>query len=691
MKKIYTFILLAVFGLSINIHLQAQITGEYTGTAKAKCTLLSIDETIDNVVVTIKDSSPGYCLEVAEIDMGDGVVFPAYEVCGITATPNGANYTLTAAPVNIVIPEITIPPTPPYFPQGATFTNVPAVIKLTNGIVTDSTLTLKIEITATVQVGPLPVPIPLTIDYFGAKKVIEAPFEGEGTADSPYLIYNELDLQKMSDLVNDSETNHEYRDKYYKVMKDIDLTMFASNGWYPIGFCREFPFTGHFNGNNKKITNMKLMGHYLFDGLFGCLMSGGTISNLEIENAEIDNNCECPDDGEIYIGIIVGYVDDPENGKTCTITNCNTSGTINCSVGQKHAFVGGIAGLLLNNCTISNCYSTASVTCTSEQPIYVGGIVGATIKNSVTVRCYSKGDVRGTTNTSAHVGGIAGIVGWGYSNLFPKGDNCAVSDCYTTGKVVSSALSSSGIASAGGVVGAIVTPSSSLICTLSNSYSTSEVKCYAWMVHAGGVAGVNTGSSISNCAALNPSIICAAYGMSEFGRITGKLWDAFLINNIAFSDMMNPDSTTIWLNKGLDKKDGEDFTSKQIVADGSLGGRFTEGKGGWTIQNGFLPGLFGQVEEIPEFLEPSGIASAALNNTITVYPNPTTGKLSIVNCQLSIKSVDVFDVLGKKHESTKTQIHEAGWILDISGLSNGVYFLKNTTEKGVVTKKVIKN
>jgi len=523
----------------------------------------------------------------------------------------------------------------------------------------------------------------ITGDYKGGTH-ITASFEGDGTEDNPYLIYTPVDLANMSNLVNAYETCLEYRDKYYKLMNDIDLTMFASNGWYPIGFCLEFPFSGHFNGNHKKITNMRMIVPYLYNGLFGCLWEGN-IYNLEIKDADIDINCECPDNGELFAGVVVGYVGNPGNGKPCTITNCNTSGKVSCSAGQKTALVGGIAGLLMSDCSISECYSTATVSGTNEVTIFVGGIVGAAINNNNISHCYSKGEVSGTSNSSTHVGGIAGILSWGYADIFPYGDNCTISDCFATGKIVANALSATGVANAGGVVGVAAMTNS----TVSNSYSISEVKSSAWMVRAGGIAGARH-ATISNCAALNPKIICVEPD-PFFGRVAGSVWDDPLINNIGFIDMINPSGTTIWLNKGLDKNDGEDFTAEQINADGTLGGRFMGGKGGWTTQNGYLPGLFGKLEQMPEFLKPNGIASTTLSNQIQVYPNPTSGQLRIETSDLrcAISDVEIYDVIGNLVLNLKSQI--SNQTINISHFPASVYFLKITTETGIVSKKIIKH
>jgi len=76
---------------------------------------------------------------------------------------------------------------------------------------------------------------------------------------------------------------------------------------------------------------------------------------------------------------------------------------------------------------------------------------------------------------------------------------------------------------------------------------------------------------------------------------------------------------------------------------------------------------------------------------ITVYPNPTTGQLTMDNGQLTINNVEVFDVYGKKLLSSPVSFMSPETSIDISNFSNGIYLLKITTETGIITKKVIKN
>ena len=84
-----------------------------------------------------------------------------------------------------------------------------------------------------------------------------------------------------------------------------------------------------------------------------------------------------------------------------------------------------------------------------------------------------------------------------------------------------------------------------------------------------------------------------------------------------------------------------------------------------------------------------GIDNYTLDNTVTVYPNPTTGVVQIKNEELRMKSVEVYDVYGKLLHAMSVNDHTAN--LDLSGYAKGTYFVKVTTEKGVVTKRVVKN
>ena len=89
---------------------------------------------------------------------------------------------------------------------------------------------------------------------------------------------------------------------------------------------------------------------------------------------------------------------------------------------------------------------------------------------------------------------------------------------------------------------------------------------------------------------------------------------------------------------------------------------------------------------------PVGIASTTLSSQITVYPNPTTGQLKVeTHNNASLQSVEIFDVFGRKvYEDNNSYGLTVLRSYDLTLFPAGVYFLKITTETGIVTKKIIK-
>ena len=86
--------------------------------------------------------------------------------------------------------------------------------------------------------------------------------------------------------------------------------------------------------------------------------------------------------------------------------------------------------------------------------------------------------------------------------------------------------------------------------------------------------------------------------------------------------------------------------------------------------------------------EPVGIEDHEMNNVV-VYPNPTNGIILIKNEEWRMENVEVYDAYGKLLNVMSVNDHTA--TLDLSGYAKGTYFVRVTTERGVVTKRVVKN
>ena len=80
-----------------------------------------------------------------------------------------------------------------------------------------------------------------------------------------------------------------------------------------------------------------------------------------------------------------------------------------------------------------------------------------------------------------------------------------------------------------------------------------------------------------------------------------------------------------------------------------------------------------------------------LENRVSLYPNPAKEYVDIrVEGDVNVTAMEVYDVYGKVvhvadvcHTSPQTRIH-------VSGLADGMYFVRVTTEAGTVTKAFVK-
>ncbi len=198
-------------------------------------------------------------------------------------------------------------------------------------------------------------------------------FQGEGTKDSPYLIY---DVDTFIYFMT-----RETKNRHYKLMNDLD---FAGISNYPT-----ITFEGNLNGNSKTIKNISAVGTGIFDSI-GNFNSHTIIENLNAQNINITPK------GENHLG-----------GLACTADNVTLknihlkSGSVKNNKGVMNSYIsaGGFIGSTNNRTIIDNCSTSLDVT--SEKN--VGGFIGlnsnATIKNS-----YANGKISGSSNIGGFIG-----------------------------------------------------------------------------------------------------------------------------------------------------------------------------------------------------------------------------------------------------------------------------------------------
>ena len=437
--------------------------------------------------------------------------------------------------------------------------------------------------------------------------------------------------------------------------QDIDA---SPVDWEPIG-SNKMKYSGHFDGNNKKIT-INVTGTDNYSGLFGYLDVDGSIENLTVDGVVSGGNntagiigylngatiSGCTNaatvNGNQYTGGIVGNSTGEANiidcintgviissthtvggivgngGLTGLIENCSNDGTIS---GQNK--VGGIIGNDYSTATLSKCYNSGSVTGTSDDTTpsaatnCAGGIAGFVNKAATIDQCYNSGTISGGV---VNIGGIAGYL---------NNANSIVTNCYNLGTVNSSSIYAQ--ASVGGVIGTIKYSGASV----QNCYNAGEI--IADMTSSSYIAGVIgyaadltnvtnnyylnttadlasgfTTSTSSNAMAKTSSAMSSAYFVTLLGSayIEGDIYPALRWQDLTIG------SDDVTVEDGGTVEIGSEQGGNRIVLDSDL---VTEMTGAnnisleLTTQNGTFEF---DSEATAEILEAAGNSSVTFNATL---------------------------------------------------------------------------
>ncbi|MDR2179753.1 MAG: hypothetical protein LBP21_05565 [Synergistaceae bacterium] len=187
---------------------------------------------------------------------------------------------------------------------------------------------------------------------------------GTGTKDDPYRIAT---AKQLAYLAKSVALGEQYENAYFEVTADIDL---AGRDWVPIGDVPYLPqfkggytyFAGHFNGNEKKISNLEIkQPRTHLRGLFGI------IEKADLRNIVLTNVSIAPENDE---GLL------------------RSGGT------------GAVAGMALTFSSITDCSVTGEIDGLME----VGGVIGLA-RDFTLARCAMRGKVAGNIN----VGGLIGF------------------------------------------------------------------------------------------------------------------------------------------------------------------------------------------------------------------------------------------------------------------------------------------
>ncbi|MBI5000603.1 MAG: hypothetical protein HZB92_03620 [Euryarchaeota archaeon] len=277
---------------------------------------------------------------------------------------------------------------------------------------------------------------------------------GDGTALTPYIIEDVLDLQNMSanltanytlgndiDATNTSVTGNPSNNGglgFEPIARDTDDGTFNFQGTR---------FTGVLNG-----TGYVIRGLYInrpgrsFIGLFGSIEIPAAIQNVTLVEGNVT--------GESWVGMLIG-----EN--LGVVAGCSASGTVSSTATFG---TGGLIGSNNGGGQVSDCSAMAEV----NGLTYLGGLIGYNSGGALLTTSYAAGDI---TGTSTLVGGLVGYQNGG-----------TISNCYALGNVI-------GTSGVGGLIGG-------LSGSVTNCYSTGTATGTA---NYGGFYGDSGAGTFTNC------------------------------------------------------------------------------------------------------------------------------------------------------------------------------------------------
>jgi hypothetical protein len=279
---------------------------------------------------------------------------------------------------------------------------------------------------------------------------------GTGQPENPYMIATAEQLNRIG-------LHPEDWDKYFLMIKNIDLVDYIAEEFNIIGRGYSNSFKGSFDGNDHTISNFTFESSTPYSykdrgpiGLFGYLARDAEIRNVAIKGGSIRAK-------KAYTtGALVGMQ------VSGSITDCNLENAQVIGGGYTGGLVG-YSGGPITYCNVVDVLATGG--------IRVGGLAG--YSDAYIDKSYAKVDVTGT-------GMIGGLIG--------ESDG-EISDCHVTGEVA-------GLIIVGGLIG-LNKEAGIIKCCYSNSTVTGweEIAGVNIGVNIGGLAGESYGE-ISDCYAM---------------------------------------------------------------------------------------------------------------------------------------------------------------------------------------------
>lgn len=232
--------------------------------------------------------------------------------------------------------------------------------------------------------------------------VVPKLFEGEGTAENPFLMKELKDYKNLHEAVATYAQGH--LGDHFAMANDIDFA--GTEEFKGIGFGKTNEFKGTFDGRGHSVKGLKYdavayddkgaatTNSTICSGLFAVINKKGTVRNIVMDASNDIRHYS-------YGGMIAG-------ANFGLIENCRNYANVT-GITQ---YIGGIAGSNMNVGRIVNCYNAGNV---NFGVSLAGGITGYNGPGCLVSLCQNDGEViRKSVNSTTHktlantVGGVAG-------------------------------------------------------------------------------------------------------------------------------------------------------------------------------------------------------------------------------------------------------------------------------------------
>lgn len=263
-----------------------------------------------------------------------------------------------------------------------------------------------------------------------SKRQAEIPLDDTVTeleAGKTYTISSLEELERLTELVNDPDTNQASRETKYELLEDLDNAgnIMIGTGAENSSESVKSYFKGSFNGNGHVIRGLAItadpdsMQGQDAVGLFRHVAGGSTIQQLGVEGTVTVTAAYSKSyrDAGCNVGSLVGVLEGSSYVKQC-YSACEITVDQDLADGAVNVSAGGLVGTAKDNGWIMDCYTTGDVSIwPSESAMAIGhaGGVAGQMQEGAVQRCYATGTVTGPANGGSGylkpgVGGIAGYV-----------------------------------------------------------------------------------------------------------------------------------------------------------------------------------------------------------------------------------------------------------------------------------------